>query len=251
MIEQRVPTIFSRPRSLAKWARAAARGDRPDPARYIADTIADDIIERLEFIRAEPKNALVIGDTTGKLEQWLDQLGAVGKHVAAGSFDEAQPWPEGGCDLIVHAMGLGHVNDLPGALLHARAALAQGGILMAAFPGAGSLPVLRQIMLIADGERPAARMHPLVDNQAGTALLQRAGFKRQVVDSYPLRVRFRSLQRMVGDLRDHGLTFALATDPAPIGKAGYRRALEAFDALRDADGKVLETIEILTLTGWR
>jgi SAM-dependent methyltransferase len=251
MIEQRVPTIFSRPRSLAKWARAAARGGRHDSATYIADTIAEDIIERLEFMRAEPKNALVIGDTTGKLVQWLDQHGAVGKRLAAGSFDEAQPWPEAGFDLIVHAIGLGHVNDLPGALLHARTALAEGGILMAAFPGAGSLPTLRQIMLAADGERPAARMHPLVDNQAGAALLQRAGFKRQVVDSYPLRVRFSSLQRLVGDLRDHGLTSALATEPAPIGKVGYHRALEAFQALRDGEGKVFEIIEILTLTAWR
>ncbi|UIP05820.1 class I SAM-dependent methyltransferase [Erythrobacter sp. SDW2] len=251
MTEPRVPKIFSRQRAMAKWNRAQSRRNRPDAAQYIVDTIAEDIIERLEFMRAQPNNALVIGDTTGKLGSWLAQQGVVGKAAALGSFDEAQPWPNSGFDLIVHLMGLGHVNDLPGALLHARGALAEGGILMAAFPGAGSLTVLRQIMLAADGERPAARMHPLVDNQAGAGLLQRAGFKRQVVDSYPLRVRFGSLDRMVSDLRDHGLTSALATGPWPVTKAGYRRALAAFDGLRDGDGKVSETVEILTLTAWR
>ncbi len=251
MTEPRVPTIFSRRRALAKWARMQARLKRAEAATYIVDTIAEDIIERLEFMRAEPTNALVIGDTTGKLVQWLDQRGTVGKSVALGSFDEAQPWAESGFDLIVHFMGLGHVNDLPGALLHARGALADGGLFMAAFPGAGSLPTLRQIMLTADGERPSARMHPLVDNQAGAGLLQRAGFRRQVVDSFPLRVRFGSLRRMVDDLRDHGLTSALATDPAPVSRAAYQRALEAFDTLVGDDGKIDETFELLTLTGWR
>jgi hypothetical protein len=248
MSESRVPTIFSRQRTLAKWTRAQSRLRRGDAATYIVDTIAEDIIERLEFMCAQPSNALVIGNTTGKLGQWLAQQGAVGKSAALGSFDEAQPWPEERHDLVIHLMGLGHINDLPGALLHARGALTEGGILMAAFAGAGSLPTLRQIMLAADGERPAAGM---VDNQAGAGLLQRAGFKRQVVDSFPLRVRFSSLARMVGDLRDHGLTSALATEPSPVSKTGYRRALAAFDALRDGDGKVSETVELLTLTAWR
>ncbi|WP_435417635.1 methyltransferase domain-containing protein [Parerythrobacter aurantius] len=251
MPSARIPNIFSRQRTLAKLARAVTRQRRPGAATYVADAIAEDIIERLEFMRAEPRNALVIGDTTGKLEQWLVEQGGVGKAFDLGSFDEAQPWPEGGFDLVVHLMGLGHVNDLPGALLHARGALAANGILMAAFPGAGSLPALRRIMLQADGDRPAARMYPLVDNQAGAALMQRAGFKRQVVDSYPLNVRFGSFQRMVSDLRDQGLTSALAIDPAPFNKAAFGRATEAFDALRDETGKVRETVEILTLTGWR
>lgn len=213
--------------------------------------MAEDIIERLEFMRAQPKNALVIGDTTGKLADWLAQRGHVGKCFDFGSFDEAEPWRDGNFDLIVHFMGLGHVNDLPGALLHAHSALADGGVLMAAFPGAGSLQTLRHIMLAADGERPAARMHPLVDSHAGAGLLQRAGFKRQVVDSFPLRVRFSSFQRLLGDLRDHGLTSALAMEPTPVTKAVFEQALEAFEALRDDAGKVSETVEILTLTAWR
>ena len=143
------------------------------------------------------------------------------------------------------------VNDLPGALIHAHAALRDGGLFIAAFPGAGSLPVLRQLALAADGDRPAARIHPQVDIRAGTALLERAGFARQVVDSYPLKVRFSSLDRIISDLRDHGLTASLASPAPPITRTGWQRACEAFDALREDDGKVTETFEILVLTGWR
>jgi len=129
--------------------------------------------------------------------------------------------------------------------------LIDGGLFVAAFPGAGSLPVLRQLMLAADGDRPAARIHPQIDNRAGTALLERALFKRQVVDSYPLKVRYSSLDQLVSDLRDHGLTSSLASPAPPLTRTGWKRAREAFDALREDDGKVTETFEILVLTGWR
>jgi hypothetical protein len=129
--------------------------------------------------------------------------------------------------------------------------LKEGAVFFAAFPGAGSLPVLRELSMIADGDRPAARMHPLVDNRAGTALLERAGFARQVVDSYAVKVRFSSLDRLVEDLRDHGLTNSLASQAPVLTREGWRRAHEAFDARKDADGKVTETFEMLVLTGWR
>ena len=114
------------------------------------------------------------------------------------------------------------------------------------------MPTLRRIALAADGERPAARMHPLVDNRAATGLLERGGFRRQVVDSYPIRVRFPSLARMIGDLRDHGLTRALTSPVPPLNREWLARAEAEFDAMREGeDMKVTETFEILVLTGWR
>ena len=106
-------------------------------------------------------------------------------------------------------------------------------------------------MLAADGDRPAARIHPQVDNRAATALLERAGFARQVVDSVTLKASYRSLDRLLDDLREQGLNSALLS-PAPyLGKAGLARTREAFDSLKDSEGRVTETFEILTLTGWR
>ena len=245
------PTIFSRQQAAAKWARARSRQRFESAANYLTETIASDTLERLNFMRFSPDRALIVGDTSGRLQADLATGGTVGSTGLLGVLDEESPPPPNSYDLLVHLLGLGHVNDLPGALIHARGALKSEGLFVAAFPGAGSLPVLRFIMLAADGDRPAPRIHPQVDSQAGAALMQRAGFSKHVVDSYPIRVRFSSLQRLIDDLRDHGLTRSLATPAPTITKAGWQRALAAFDELRDEDGKVTETFEILVLTGWK
>lgn len=251
MTATKVPRIFDRTQASAKWARARDRQHLHGGATYLADTMATDVLERIEFMRFEPKNALVIGDASGTLTETLIAKGADGNVGHLGQFNEEQPGTPDSFDLVVHLLGLGMVNDLPGALIHARNALREGGLFVAALPGAGSMPVLRQLALEADGDRPAARLHPQIDNRAGTALLERAGFARQVVDSYPIRVRFASLATMIADLRDHGLTNSLSSPAPPLTRAGWARAEALFDSLREEDGKVAEIFEILTLTGWR
>jgi hypothetical protein len=72
-----------------------------------------------------------------------------------------------------------------------------------------------------------------------------------VVDTHTLTVRYSSLDRLVSDLRDQGLTSTLADRAPPLGKAALARARAAFLDLADADGKVSETFEIVTLTGRR
>lgn len=243
MNSPQVPQIFDRQAAAAKWARARARLGRPNSASYLYSSIAEDIADRLDFMRFEAEAALLIGDAAGGLS------GDTGAQL--GRFDEETPVGFEDYDLIAHVLGLGMVNDLPGALIHARNALKEGGLFIAAFPGAGSLPALRQIVLEADGNKPAARIHPLVDNRAGTALLERAGFTRKVVDSFPLNVRFSSLNQLISDLRDHGLTRSLNSPVPPLTREWLGRAEAAFDALREEDGKVTETFNILVLTGWR
>lgn len=251
MNAQHVPQIFDRRQAAVKWARARDRQRIEGCAAYLYQSIADDLAERLDFMRLDPASALVIGDVTGTLQASLTAGGCVGATGLLGEFDEELPGPADAYDLVAHLMGLGMVNDLPGALIHARHALREGGLFLAAFPGAGSLPALRRIALAADGEQPAARMHPLVDIRAGTALLERAGFARKVVDSYPLKVRFSSLGQLVSDLRDHGLTRSLTSPVPPLTRSWLARAGAEFDAMREADGKVTETFELLVLTGWR
>ena len=123
--------------------------------------------------------------------------------------------------------------------------------MIASFLGAGSLPVLRQAMFAADGDRPAARMHPMVDNRSGAELLQRSGFARQVVDSMPLHVSYRSFDQLIADLRAQGLTSVLASRAPPVTRSGLDMAQRTFMDRADNQGRVTETFEILTLTGWK
>ena len=243
------PTIFSPPRRLAARERMLRTRHAP---RYLLADMVEDIIERLAFLRHEPARALIVGEATGTLARYLRDAGCevTGAEPALG-FIEEQPYPASGYDLAVSLGTLDTVNDLPGALIHLRNALSPGSLMIASFCGAGSLPALREIMLAADGERPAPRIHPLVDVRAGGELLQRTGFADPVIDMRPLRVSFRSLEDLIADLRAQGLSNVLA-DPGPtIGKAGLRRAREAFAARADERGRVTETFEILTLSGWR
>jgi SAM-dependent methyltransferase len=242
------PKIFSPARRLAARRRIARQQQGADPARFVIADIVEDMLERLSFLRHEPKRVLVIGDWTGTLAAALGDAEVAEADPAEG-FAEEQPFPLGGFDLVLSAATLDTVNDLPGALIHVRRALAPGGRAIASFVGAGSLPALRRIMLAADGERPAARVHPMVDVRAGAQLLQRAGWADPVADSRTLTVAYRSLERLISDLRAQGLGNVLASRAPALGKAGLARAREAFAAEADEQGRVVETFEILTLSG--
>ncbi len=235
------PQIFSPKRRLAARKRMLRAQSKPDAPRYVLEDMIDDVLERLSFLRHEPGKSLVIGDWTGRLAQ---QLGAVSAEPAAG-FDDERPYPESEFDFIACLGTLDTVNDLPGALIHIRNALAPGGLAIASFVGAGCLPALRNAMLAADGDRPAPRLHPAVDVRAGGQLLQRAGWSGPVVDSRTLDVRFSSLARLTEDLRAQGLSNVLARPGPPLGKAALASARASFG------GPTLETFEILTLSGWK
>ncbi len=213
--------------------------------------MVEDVLERLEFMRLEPDRVLVIGDWTGTLALSLGGRGAAVTEADVRTIDEEQPLDGGPYNLIVSLASVERVNDLPGALLHLHMALAPGGIMIASVVGAGSLPNLRRAMIAAEPDRPAARMHPLIDNRAASALLQRAMFGRQVVDSRTLTVAYRSLDKLVSDLRDQGLGNCLTSAAPPLDKEAVARARSAFMQTANKQGRVLEDFEIMTLTGWK
>ncbi len=248
MASQQIPQIFSRKHRLAARKRLRHLRARPDAARYVLEDMVDEVEDRLSFTRHGPSRSLVVGDWSGRLRTLIggDVIG-----MDIDTLDLEQPFPQGDFDFIAVLGLLDTVNDLPGALVHIRNALSEGGMAIASFIGAGSLPMLRQIMLAADGDRPAARIHPMVDVRAGAQLLQRAGWADPVVDSHAIRVSYDSLQRLIEDLRAQGLGNVLASRAPGMGKAGLARAEAKFAELAGEDGRVTETFEIVTLTGRR
>lgn len=244
MISQ-VPHIFDERRRRARHDRALGRQRRSGAARWLLEAMAEDVIERLGFLRWEGERALISGLGNDAV------AAALGRAPAAAPIDFGRPIGGGHYHLIVSLGELDTVDDLPGALINLRHALAPGGLLLAVLTGAGSLAQLRAAMLAADGERPAARVHPQIDNRAASALLQRAGFGRQVVDGATLCVRYASLSRLIEDLRDQGQTSVLADHAPPPGLVGWARAEAAFSAAAEADGKTSERFELITLTGWK
>jgi hypothetical protein len=245
-----VPSIFSEKRRIARALRSLHRLRlSADPATFLLDDMAEDMIERLGFVRHTPERALVLGNAPETLCGYLRRVSA--ELVADLTANPAEPIGGGPFDFIGVIGQLDAINDLPGALIHLRNALTPGGLVIVSFVGGQSLPALRQAMMAAEPDRPAARLHPMVDARAAPGLLQRAGWKDPVVDTHTLAVRYASLDRLVADLRDQGLGNAFAKPAAPLGKAALARATAAFAARAETDGKVTETFEIITLTGRR
>lgn len=250
------PTIFAPARRRAMRRRLRVLERRADAPDFLAEDMAEDVLDRLSFLRHQPARALIVGDTAGRLAEALAAGGCAVVRAdpvplpGEQAIDEEQPFPGAGFDLIVQLGTLATANDLPGAMLHIRRALAPGGLAVMTLCGAGSVPALRQIMAETDGNRPAARLHPQVDVRAGGDLLQRCGFAQAMSDSRMLDVRYASLRRLVADLRAQGLGNCLARPGPPLGKAGLARAEAAFARMADADGRVTERFAILTMSGW-
>lgn len=243
MPEASVPKIFDAKRRERRLERALAHSEKPDSAGFIWDEMAEEMTERLAFVRHSPKRPLLIGAVPQRLTQTLE--------CAATRLDPEIPFPQSGYDFIGALGVFDAVNDLPGALIHIRNALEPGGLAIISFVGGASLALLRAALIAAEPERPAARVHPMVDHRAAPALLQRAGWKDPVVDTVTLKVRYSSLDRLIQDLRDQGLGSALADRPPSLDRKAFERARHAFLSHAEEDGKVTETFEILTLTGRR
>ena len=133
--------------------------------------------------------------------------------LAVVADEEALPFRDGSLDLVVSALALQFVNDLPGALVQIRRALKPDGLLLAALLGGDTLTELRQAFAAAEAEIEGGvspRVAPFADVREMGALLQRAGFALPVTDVERLTVRYSSPFILMGELRRMGATNALA-----------------------------------------
>ena len=250
---------FDRARRRVRRDRAATR---IAAHAFLADHIAADLLDRLDAVARSFARALVLGaspmlsaalEAKGIATVTLDPGFALAKAAGGVQGDEDRlPFADGSFDLIVSAGVLDGVNDLPGALLLCRRALRVDGVLLAGFAGAGSLPRLRAAMLAADmaAGHAAPRIHPQVDVRAAGDLLARAGFVLPVADGEGLIVRYRGLDALLADLRFSGSGGTLADAAPSLSRMQAAAAHGHFMAGADADGRVPETFEIVTLIGW-
>jgi SAM-dependent methyltransferase len=169
--------------------------------------------------------------------------------------EEALPFAPASFDLVVSALALQGVNDLPGALLQIRRALAPDGLFMGCLIGGQSLQELR--LAFAEAEEAitggvSPRVAPFADLRDMGGLLQRAGFALPVTDVDTITVRYGSIFGLLRDLRAMGATNALvARDRRPLRRAVLMRAAEIYHSrFADPDGRLRATFEFVWLSGW-
>jgi SAM-dependent methyltransferase len=257
------PLIFDRKLLRARRARAA----RLDPATFLIDRVADDLAGRLSAVLRKFDLAVDLGTPTdavrralaGRVEAVVSvspaEPEAAGERLAVVADEEALPFRDAALDLVVSALALQFVNDLPGTLIQIRRALKPDGLLLAAMVGGESLTELRQAFAQAEAEVEGGvspRVAPFADLRDLGALLQRAGFALPVTDADRVTVRYASPHALMHDLRRMGAGNILAERRrTPLRRATLRRVLEIYtEQFADPDGRVRATFEIVWMSGW-
>jgi SAM-dependent methyltransferase len=255
------PIVFDRPLLRLRQRRARALG----PETFLIDRIAADLAERLGAVLRQFDVAVDLGTPVQAVRDALGAHGSIGTLIAANALaqgelaivadEEALPFRDGSLDLVVSALALQHVNDLPGTLIQVRRALKPDGLLLAAMLGGDTLTELRQAFAAAEAEIEGGvspHVAPFADVREIGALLQRAGFALPVTDVERLTVRYSSPFILMGELRRMGATNVLVERRrAPLRRATLRRMAEVYaQGFADPDGKVRATFDVIWLSGW-
>jgi len=253
------PLIFDRALLRRRRRRALALG----PATFLLDSVAADMAERLAVVLRRFDIAVDLGTPGDAVRNALRKLQSVGRVIAADVADgcsvvadeEAPPFGDATLDLVVSALALQFVNDLPGVLIQIRRALKSDGLFLAALLGGETLTELRQSFAQAESDIEGGvspRVAPFADLRDLGALLQRAGFALPVTDTDRITVRYDTAFALMHDLRRMGATNALlARRRTPLRRTTLLRMAEIYAArFADADGRVRATFEIVWLSGW-
>jgi SAM-dependent methyltransferase len=264
--EPQSPLVFDRHLLRARRRRAAAAGAET----FLLDRVAADFAERLGAVLRRFDCVLDLGTPTDVLRRALTGVASVGTIVAADAQcphahtdarcfvvadEEALPFAAATFDLVVSALSLQFVNDLPGVLVQIRRVLKPDGLLLAALAGGDTLTELRQSFAAAESEMEGGvspRVAPFADVRALGGLLQRAGFALPVTDVDRITVRYDHAFALMRDLRRMGATNALIDRRrVPLRRATLLRMAEIYaERFADADGRLRATFEIVWILGW-
>ncbi|MGD9668456.1 MAG: class I SAM-dependent methyltransferase [Hyphomicrobiaceae bacterium] len=247
--------------------RVAGRAAEHD---FLLLRVADDLADRLDIIKRTFAIAANIGAHHGVLSRRLRKIQNVGLMVDVEvvsellaacegpqilADDELLPFGDATLDLVVSGLSLQHVNDLPGTLVQIRRSLKPDGLFLASLLGGSTLGELGSAWLAAEAEitgGASPRVAPAIDLRDLGSLLQRAGFALPVVDSDVVQVAYASPLALMKDIKAMGASNVLNARRRSLTRRDVlARAAQIYEERHArADGRVLATFEILTVTAW-
>jgi hypothetical protein len=238
------------------------RAARTGPELFLYERAFDDCIERIALLQRRFERALLIGCPDPRWPARLSAMATVvdvrdpgslfARRAGGGTIleDAWDPAPET-YDLVLALATLDTVNDLPLALRLIRHSMRSDGLFMAAMSGGDTLPQLRAAMRAADAVAgiAAPHVHPRIEAAALAPLLASSGFLDPVVDVDRVPVAYRSLDRLISDLRSMGTTNILTERPNHIDRRARQAAIRAFEQAATGD-RTVEFFEILHFAAW-
>lgn len=245
-------------------SRRLARASQPP---WLHAEVARRMAERLPFIKLQPARVLDTSPALGASSEllraaypqaemlWHEADAAL---AALAAQDRSLNWwrklrgastgqvpalpVQPGVELLWSNMALHATADLPALLSQWQASVAVGGFVMFSCLGPDSFVELRPLYGRAGWGRPAPDwwdMHDLGD------LLLQAGFADPVMDQERLRLTWANPESLLADLRALGGNLAPTRFDGLRGKTWRRQLLGELDKLRDVEGRLALTLEMV------
>jgi SAM-dependent methyltransferase len=258
---------FDRHTLRCRRQRAARRWESQ---AFLKREIASRLVERLDDVRRTFPLALDLGCHGDEIADALAGRSTVERLVrmdlaldfarrAAGpalvADEEALPFAPQRFDLVLSAMGLHWVNDLPGTLIQVARILKPDGLFLSAMLGGATLWQLRQALAGAESEIEGGlspRVSPFADLRDAAGLLQRAGFALPVADSETIDVEYDGALELMNELSAMGESNLVADRRRRFTRRStLLRAAEIYaERFMRPSGRIVASFEVLFLHGW-
>lgn len=264
--------VFDRVLLRRRRERAAQEWDRQ---AFLKHEIAERLVERLGDVRRSFPLALDLGSHGDEIASALADREFEGRKTvgclvradlghgfarrargpAVVADEELLPFATQSFDLVVSAMDLHWVNDLPGSLIQIGRILKPDGLLLGALLGGATLWQLRQSLAAAESEVEGGlspRVSPFADLRDAAGLLQRAGFALPVADSETIEVEYESALALMRELRAMGESNLVVERRRGLARrTTLLRAAEIYgERFALPSGRVAASFEVLFLHGW-
>jgi malonyl-CoA O-methyltransferase len=252
------------------FARAASTYDGAD---VLQTEVRDRLLERLQWVRLEPRRILDLGVGTGRalpaLAALFPDAELVGLDITPAMLREAArrssnatsglpilicadaarlPFPDQSMDLVFSNLVIHWSPALDAVLAEVRRVLRHPGLFTFTTPGPESYRELRAAWRAVD-QTPHVVSFPEM-RALGDGLV-RAGLAEPVMDTDTLTLRYREFSDLVADLRATGTTNASAgRHPGLTGRRAWSRMTTTYEKERDTDGLLPATVEIVFGQAW-
>lgn len=160
----------------------------------------------------------------------------------------ALPIADHSVDVLFTNLCLQWVQDLPAVFAGFRRVLKPDGLLLCSTFGPETLIELRDAFAHADDSPHVSRFPPIA--QFGDALMM-AGFRDPVLDRDRFSLTYADLPSLMRELRAMGATNALRSRRHTLtGRARFAAASAAYDTMRNAEGLLPSTWEVIYAHAW-
>jgi len=254
---------------LARRAFERAAGTYDDAA-VLQNEIGDRLMERLDYIRLQPRRVLDLGSGTGvftralikryrkadvvaldiaqpMLQRVKQRAGWLRKPGCVCGDTESLPFADDSFDFIFSNLMLQWCTDLEATFVELRRVLAPGGLLMFTTFGPDTLMELRASWEAVDGY---THVNSFIDlHDVGDSLLH-TRWAEPVMDSERITVTYRELRTLMQDLKHIGAHNVTSGRPRGLtGKRRLQRLVEAYEPFRE-DGVLPASYEVVYGHAW-